>query len=634
MHVVDLSLENWSCFRGKHSLSFDPIPYAITASCEGDPERSNWSGKSTVLEAFLFVLTGQHRHRLEEGWVSRGEKQGSVQALLSDGTRVRRFRVPGAGTQLEVVSMDDIVLTGDVAQQNLNDRLGLGVEDFRTTSYFAQGETSGMVRSDPAQRTATVARWLRLEPLQACAASVQKKASAVEMKLAGVRGRISAEQSRIERALEARAGVDADRLVIEQLRADLASAEVDLREVHALESLVNEQAALATKAEERARVGSEGAALLKIHRAEDGEAIAREFESAKGADEAAKIALASLRETLRHRLSVVTGTFGGECPISGRDCPVKDEINREGERSRDDATVAQNDVDEQIAAVQGTSRAYREAQERAAARRTRRDKLETLQEQYRAMVPVAAVVDVGDPAEVRADRDTKFRRIEDLKRRIREHEQATAAIAKLEVEVRALEVEHAVCLEAAAIFGRSGAQRRLAEGVLGSIAGRANRMLASAGVELSMAVEWERDGKGLADDCSSCGAAFPSSAKVKKCASCGEARGGKRVQRLDVELSSRSGAAEDLAGLALSLSAGAWLRGDRGSPWSAVFLDEPWSQLDKAHRRIASQHVPALLAASHVRQAFVISHDPASVASLPGRIAVTSDGTWSRVSVA
>jgi hypothetical protein len=159
-------------------------------------------------------------------------------------------------------------------------------------------------------------------------------------------------------------------------------------------------------------------------------------------------------------------------------------------------------------------------------------------------------------------------------------------------------------------------------------------MLAIAGVDLSLSCSWEREGKGIADECSACGAAFPASAKVKKCSSCGTPRGPKVVQQFDVELSARSGAAEDLAGLALSLSAGRFLHGERGSSWSSVFVDEATAHLDKAHRRAFAQHLPALLAATGVEQAFVISHSPESVASLPGRIVVTrgADGR-SRVSV-
>jgi DNA repair exonuclease SbcCD ATPase subunit len=64
-----------------------------------------------------------------------------------------------------------------------------------------------------------------------------------------------------------------------------------------------------------------------------------------------------------------------------------------------------------------------------------------------------------------------------------------------------------------------------------------------------------------------------------------------------------------------------------------VCFDEPTAQMDRAHRRAFAAHVPALLAAAQVEQALVISHDPQSVASLPGQIVVTSDGRWSRVEV-
>ena len=67
------------------------------------------------------------------------------------------------------------------------------------------------------------------------------------------------------------------------------------------------------------------------------------------------------------------------------------------------------------------------------------------------------------------------------------------------------------------------------------------------------------------------------------------------VHRLDIELSDRSGAAEDLAGAAFQLSASAWLRSERNSAWSVALLDEPFSQLDAGNRRAFATHLAAML---------------------------------------
>lgn len=623
MHISLIRLKNWGCFKGVHEIRLDAMPYAILAQRDGDIDRSNWNGKTMLLEAIPFALYGVHRHRLEEGSISHGETSGEVELYLSNGFPVRRWREPGAGTQLQVMWDGERVFKGDEAQRKIDEVVGLGLEDFRTTSYFAQGETAGMVRSDPAARTATVTRWLKLEPLEQCAKIVREGWTSADREAAITKTKLDA-------AIRMGGGASVD-----ELRAQLPPLEKLVGEWEEFVTLANEAASYARLDEERKKIIAEGKALRAVHDAEDGEAIKAEYDAAVKACEDARAEHATLAQVERNRRSVATGTFTGECPISGSECPVKDEINARGRESEGLAQVAAVDAREALRALCALNAVRSTSEQKVRIRQARVTQLKGLQERVKALAPAkrSTVGAIGSLEATRAERDRVVGLVMELRRKIRDVEESTKQVeALLVLERQHLEMMTA-CREAAAIFGRGGAQRRLAEGVLGEVARRANAMLADAGVELTLDVSWEREGKGVADECRSCGAAFPASTKVKTCA-CGEARGPKMVQRLDVELSARSGAAEDLAGLALSLSAGAWLRGDRGSPWSVVCADEPWAQLDKAHRRAASAHVPALLTAAHVEQAFIISHDPMSVASLPGRIVITNDGKWSRVTAA
>jgi hypothetical protein len=134
MHIESVRLVNWGCFKGEHVLDLDAIPYAVVATREGDPERSNWNGKTMLLEAIPFALYGVHRHRLEEGWISKGEVESSV-TLMFDGWTVCRFRVPGKGTQLEVRMYNRDLkpefrgdeFKGDEAQRKIEELVGLGL---------------------------------------------------------------------------------------------------------------------------------------------------------------------------------------------------------------------------------------------------------------------------------------------------------------------------------------------------------------------------------------------------------------------------------------------------------------------------------------------------------------------------
>jgi hypothetical protein len=151
----------------------------------------------------------------------------------------------------------------------------------------------------------------------------------------------------------------------------------------------------------------------------------------------------------------------------------------------------------------------------------------------------------------------------------------------------------------------------------------ANYALEECGIDLRVEVRWSREGQGVARQCDECGQPFPSSLKVKQCGRCGAERGALLIHKLDLALSDRSGAAEDLAGAALQLAASAWLRAERGSAWGTAIIDEPTAQLDAGNRRAFMRHLAAMLRGRYAfEQALVVSHDPAATSMLPGRILV------------
>jgi len=185
--------------------------------------------------------------------------------------------------------------------------------------------------------------------------------------------------------------------------------------------------------------------------------------------------------------------------------------------------------------------------------------------------------------------------------------------------------------EAVYVFGRSGAQRRYAERSLSAIDRAAVSILSRCGVDLDVKVEWCREGQEPADVCSACGTPFPASRKIKTCG-CGAPRGKKIVEEPRIVLSDRSGAAEDLGGFALQLSAFGWMRALRSSSWAAAYIDEPFGALDEANRRGVAAHVSAMLGSEHgVRQAFVVTHDREIAAGLPAAISITGGEHGSRI---
>ncbi len=620
MHVVKIALRNFGPFRGDHDLALDPIAYSVVAERDGDAHRSNFLGKSSLLEAIVFALYGTHRHRLEEGWISEGEKDGSVSLVLSDHTSIVRSKVKGAGTKLTV----DASVTGDDAQKRVECALLLTEADFRTTSYFAQGATAGMVSADPGARTETVSAWLGLERLQRCLKRVRDRG-------AGAKARAD--------ALAMRRVVVVAAIGPDDLGEELERAKARLAEWEEVSKLVEqEQRSAGAKAARDLAQKDVGNLeyILATHVKEHG--IDADLNDAvEAAEHIAKVHLRDYEEVGREKERLgrlVRGMFDGACPVDKRTCPVAKEINAPKKAHQEEYEEALARFKEVSAVVLGDTAYSKKARDRleergkiVAALEHARKTIANLEKDADGTASTGLSLDVVRAELRRTDND-----VSRLMMRIDASAKATREIAELDEKLQKERREERACVEAAALFGSHGAQRRIAEGVLAGVAERANAILSDAGIELQVDLTWEREGKEPADECD-CGELFPQSRKTKDCARCGALRGMKRIRRLDVELSARSGAAEDLAGLALSLSASAWLRGVRGSAWSSVLLDEPAAQLDRAHRRAFAQHLPRILASARIDQALIVSHDPSSVASLTGKIVVRSDGKWARVEV-
>lgn len=640
MRISRITVENFGCYAGETSLVLEGKPYAIVARHERDPERSNWLGKTTLLEAVRFALYGEHRHRTEDGWVTRGEKWGHVVVDFDDGSGVKRSRVLGKSTQLHVWrDPGELPMKQDEAQQELLRRLGLSSEDFAATCYFEQRGMARFILAKPDERMAVVSSWLRLEPLERAELSVRSKASAASLAASDLATRLSSSLEQEKREL-ADFGVQAPEELAGKLveaQGRFAAAETAVAAVLARVAANDALRASAAKVEEYEVLCREGSAAKAAADAvpaapaeqEHAAAAAREREAA------ASFRAASADEGAKRRLA--QGQFDGRCPVAEIACPAAQQINAARARNASLYATAQ----ERSAAERGAhEEAFREERRLDAALQASRrtgERLAVLRERERAMRPEAREARRAPPP---ADSGELARELEAATERQRQEaarclalEASVRRLARLAAERETLsgklvaaEAELGTLREASTLLGKGGAQRRVAEDALSAIEEGANDMLRSCGIDLTALVQWAREGKGLAKTCDACGHPFPDSARAKECSRCGAPRGPLLVNKLTIELSNRSGAAEDLAGTALQLSASAWLREDRCAAWSVALIDEPCGMLDQANRRAFTGGLTRMLGLGGFDQALVIAHHASVLDSLPGRIEVTSDG--------
>jgi DNA repair exonuclease SbcCD ATPase subunit len=648
MYVVSIILRNWMRFKGEHDIDLTPEIYGVTARWSESERRSNWGGKSALLEAIRFALYGKHRFKSDDSWVSRWEKKGEVVLELSDGTIIRRSKSIGSSEKLTVgtIASGEEVMKGDEAQLYINQVVGMDLADAESTWYIGQKKTSRFITDDPGTRMDVVVGWLRLAPLQQAYDSVTEQLATVLDEVAILEAGRRASREVIE-GIAKTCGMVATtdtQLELDEM-VQVAALDVERAQliVRGYEKYQLQEAdvrhALAD-AQEYQRVLEQGKALRAKM---DGYAATVPNEEQLKALQAAYDATTYRHTTMagevvaKQRLS--TGQFDGTCPVNSCVCPVKDKINADTALNSGLLQIARLAYDESVEPNKAAQKALTGAQSLVS--QWAQDGLE----RTRLLAQVAKLRPAFERAQTLAiDVTLPFKLIQARSELVKVETERYSLIASqkmvaiqkkvfdnADAELGPLREEAQLFREAQQILGRQGAQRRIAEAALSEIEINANYALGKCGIDLELKLQWAREGKGLAKTCESCGSAFGSSQKVKVCTRCGVERGPHLVNEFKVELSNQSGSAEDLAGIAMNLAAADWFRRDRQAAWSTVILDEPLSACDAENAAAVAGHLPGLLRHFGFTQAFVCSHSPSHMASMPKLIEIEAGHESSRI---
>lgn len=646
MFIKKIRIKNWMAFRGKTVLEgLGQGPIAIVAQYADNARRSNWAGKTALLEAIRFAITGLHRKRLEDSVITYGEAETSVEVEFSTGLTISRVRPRGGPTVLRVFNANG-VHERDAAEQVLLRELRLGADDLDNTNWISQGDTEALVGQTSGARRAVVSRWLELDRWERLGATAAKYA------------REAATDLEIVRRTDLEPEPRSEEEIVHDIEAANEELEVCARQIVE----IDEELAAAASFSDIAPIRAKHEANVEAYRqSRDAVAALAKLtdEEVAAAVSAASDAAAKLRACEEDRARVqglLIGDFDGECPVTCKACPVASDISKERDAFVERLDVIADRLGELREKSREAGALVREHQKLAAERTRGVSRLNVALAHARASKEALEAAETEAEEKGEAPSPERLRGLKERREEAKARERvASQSIGGLEEQLkrRAAYKERLAAREealtkkaraarvaalAARALGPAGIPARIAAESLRGLEERANSLLAGTGLSFELA--WERELKDPSPVCFECGHVYERKKREKECPSCSAPRGRKRSDELDILVNDgseeiedarmKSGGAKVMIACAIRLAGGMMLREKRGATLDVAFVDEPFGPLDAENREVLARTFASLLSSVGLEQAFVVSHDAALLDALPNRILITRDGNASR----
>ena len=163
-------------FRGKDIVG-------VLAEYHNAKERSNRAGKSLIIEAVRYNLTGLLRYKKAAQMIHKGEKVMSVKAIYSDSNGKTYVINRGVNHKGEGLLQLDWMEKSRESQEGINNLFGISREDFDLTLFFKQADINGFMNLGASKKTEHLMKWLDNEHWKIKEARVKEDVKDLKIKL-------------------------------------------------------------------------------------------------------------------------------------------------------------------------------------------------------------------------------------------------------------------------------------------------------------------------------------------------------------------------------------------------------------------------------------------------------------------
>lgn len=156
-----ITLHNFGIYKGTVELDFEGKDIVgILAEYVDNPNRSNRSGKTLILEAIRYNLTGLCRAKKEVHMIHDGEDVMWTEGeYLDQDDNVYTVKRGRDHKNNGLLNLDWVEKTTE-AQNAIEELFGVSRDDFDLTCFFKQSDINGFMDLSPTEKTSFLMKWL------------------------------------------------------------------------------------------------------------------------------------------------------------------------------------------------------------------------------------------------------------------------------------------------------------------------------------------------------------------------------------------------------------------------------------------------------------------------------------------
>ena len=161
LKLKTLEMQNFGIYKGDVKLNFEgKSVIGVLAQYHNDPSRSNRSGKSLIIEAIRYLLTGLSRAKKNSKMIYHGEDIMLVTGVFVDDDGKEYVISRGVDSKSKSVLNVDWTEKIKDGDQAISELFGISKEDFDLTSFFKQSDIHGFMDLGAAEKTKFLMKWM------------------------------------------------------------------------------------------------------------------------------------------------------------------------------------------------------------------------------------------------------------------------------------------------------------------------------------------------------------------------------------------------------------------------------------------------------------------------------------------